>query len=88
MRLTVYWLGRILCLQSDFDSVKWVAYKRHDDATCVQKAVSSLGRARLSVACVDQTDAPQVPASTSLLAFKIGFCLGAAPSGMVFDELG
>jgi len=40
-----------------------------------------------SGACVDQADAPQVPASTSLLAFNRGFCTGADVSGILSNEL-
>ena len=37
--------------------------------------------------CVDQADAPQVPARTSLLAFNRGFCTGADVSGILGNEL-
>ena len=40
-----------------------------------------------SGACVDQADAPQVPARTSLLAFNRGFCTGADVSGILGNEL-
>jgi len=34
--LTIDWLGRILCLKPDFDSVERMTYECHHDTTCKQ----------------------------------------------------